>query len=124
MLIPQWFIRKRGRALSLISIGGVQGSALVPPLNNHLISTRGLSFAWVFWAVLMATVMLPAGFFLIRNRPEAVGLRPDGVLPEPKGAEGTPVASTGGEERSWTLAEQRVPGRSGSCCWPVRCRPW
>jgi len=81
VLIPQWFEKKRGRALSLISIGGVLGSAVVPPLNNYMIKSFGLSTAWLIWAGLMVSIMLPAGAFLIRNRPEDIGEYIDGIKP-------------------------------------------
>ena len=80
VLIPQWFIKKRGRALSLISIGGILGSALVPPLNNYLIVNFGLSKAWIFWAIAMVLIMLPVAFFFIKNKPEDIGMLPDGVI--------------------------------------------
>ncbi|OJF94178.1 MFS transporter [Alkalibacterium sp. 20] len=108
VLIPQWFEKKRGRALSLISIGGVIGSALVPPLNNFLIQTYGLSIAWLFWAGLMLLVMLPAAALLIRNRPEDMGLQLDGVKP----FESDETQRSSNEElvkkekvKAWTLQE-------------------
>ena len=111
VLIPQWFIRKRGRALSLISIGGVIGSAVVPPLNNYLISNFGLTRAWIFWAAAMVTVMLPIAFFLIRNRPEDIGMLPDGLRSEADkpGIESSPGDLERSEEleRSWTLKEAK-----------------
>ncbi|MFO8068824.1 MAG: MFS transporter [Alkalibacterium sp.] len=110
VLIPQWFEKKRGRALSLISIGGVLGSALVPPLNNFLIQTYGLSATWLFWAALMLTIMLPAAALLIRNRPEDMGLQLDGVKP----VESAETQDFSNEElakkeklKSWTLQEAK-----------------
>jgi len=32
-LVPQWFVTKRGRAFSLMSLGGIVGAAAIPPLN-------------------------------------------------------------------------------------------
>jgi sugar phosphate permease len=76
-LPPQWFIRKKGRALSIVSIGGALSSALLPPINTWLIHTFGWRFGWRFWAVLLWVIMVPASHFLIRNKPEDVGLGPD-----------------------------------------------
>src|SRR6056297_1946766 len=42
-LIPHWFKQKRGLALSLLGMGGVISSSLLPPLNNWLIYTYGLT---------------------------------------------------------------------------------
>ncbi|WP_207647918.1 hypothetical protein [Alkaliphilus peptidifermentans] len=43
-LVPQWFINYRGKALSLMALGGVAGSALLPPINNWLINNMGVGF--------------------------------------------------------------------------------
>ncbi|SNS06864.1 Sugar phosphate permease [Anaerovirgula multivorans] len=81
-LIPQWFIRKRGVALSLMSLGGVLGSAAIPLLNNWLILHFGASFTWRIWALLLIGFMVPISWIFIRNQPEEVGLLPDGeVIP-------------------------------------------
>ena len=79
-LTPQWFVRKRGIALSLTMLGGVAGSALIPIISNRLILDYGPAFAWRFWAVLLAVIMVPVGGMLIRNRPEDIGMGPDGVM--------------------------------------------
>lgn len=78
-LIPHWFKQKRGLALSIMGVGGVIGSSLLPPLNNWLINTSGLNFTWRFWGVLLIFFMAPVGWFFIRNRPENIGLKPDGI---------------------------------------------
>jgi MFS family permease len=40
-LVPQWFVQKRGRALSVMAIGGFVGAAALPPLNTWLIHMVG-----------------------------------------------------------------------------------
>jgi MFS family permease len=79
-LTPQWFLRKRGIALSLTALGGVAGSALIPLISNRLILAHGPAFAWRFWALLLASIMMPLGWLLIRNRPEDIGMGPDGIM--------------------------------------------
>jgi MFS family permease len=76
-LVPQWFIRKKGRALSLVSIGGAVGSALLPPLNTWIIEHWGWKAGWRTWTALLWLVMAPAAYLLTRDRPEDVGLAPD-----------------------------------------------
>ncbi|UCH37840.1 MAG: MFS transporter [Candidatus Bathyarchaeota archaeon] len=76
-LPPQWFIRKKGRALSIVSIGGALSSALLPPVNTWLINTFGWRLGWRFWAILLWAFMVPVSHYLIRNKPEDVGLTPD-----------------------------------------------
>jgi MFS family permease len=81
-LVPHWFKQKRGLALSLLGIGGVISSSLLPPLNNWLINNYGLNFTWRFWAFLLIVFMAPVGWYFIRSKPENIGLKPDGVSDE------------------------------------------
>ena len=100
-LVPQWFIRKKGRALSLVSLGGATGSALLPPLNTWIIENYGWRIGWRTWTVLLWILMAPAAYFLTRNRPEDVGLTPDNDrrIPSVK-TENFPTSSN-----SWTVSE-------------------
>jgi len=100
-LVPQWFIRKKGRALSIVSLGGALGSALLPPLNTWLIESYGWKIGWITWAVLLWLVMAPAARFLIRDKPEDVGLTPDG---EARARIVTELDASPSEE-SWTVRE-------------------
>ncbi|MBS4538995.1 MFS transporter [Clostridium sp. D2Q-11] len=76
-LVPQWFEEKRGLALSLMSIGGVIGSALFPLLNNTLILNTSVEFTWRVLSLSLVLIMAPMGYSLVRNRPEDLGLLPD-----------------------------------------------
>jgi MFS family permease len=79
-LIPQWFIEKRGKALSMMAIGGFASSAALPPINAWLVSEWGWSFWWKVWGLLLLVVFVPLAYFLIRNKPEDLGLLPDGEV--------------------------------------------
>lgn len=81
-LVPHWFKSKRGFAMSILGIGGVVGAAIIPPLNNYLINLVGLSNAWRFWTLALFIIMAPAGWYLVRNRPENIGLKIDGINEE------------------------------------------
>jgi len=80
-LVPQWFLKKRGKAFSLMTIGGTFSSALLPPLNTWLIMNFGWRLSWVFWGLILWLITAPLAAFFIRNRPEDVGLKPDNVDP-------------------------------------------
>ena len=77
-LVPQWFVRNRGKALSLMSLGNVAASTLFPPLNNIFITHMGIRFTWRIWAALLIIFMAPIGWIFVRNRPEDMGCLPDG----------------------------------------------
>ena len=66
-LVPQWFIHKRGRALSFMAIGGFVSSATLPPINNWLIEAFGWSQAWIVWGSLLCFMFVPLSFYFIRN---------------------------------------------------------
>lgn len=102
-LVPQWFFQRRGLAMSLMSLGVVLSSALVPPLNHWLTLKLGVAATWQFWGLLLIFVMAPLGWLLIRNRPEDMGLQQDGLRTDVKEDQQTDQCS--GLELSWTLRE-------------------
>jgi MFS family permease len=77
-LVPQWFILKRGKALSFMAIGGFASSAAIPPINAWLVTDFGWEFTWRLWAVLLILIFTPLALFFVRNKPEDIGLLPDG----------------------------------------------
>ena len=79
-VIAQWFERRRGFALSLVWLGFSASVALHPPLSQWLIETVGWREAWLWLGVSSWVLLLPVLWF-VRNRPEDVGLQPDGVPP-------------------------------------------
>lgn len=77
-LVPQWFIKKRGRALSLAALGAMVGSAVFPLLNVWLIELVGWRMAWAVLGLSVLIIFTPLAIWLLRNKPEDIGLRPDG----------------------------------------------
>ena len=77
-IIAQWFERQRGFALGLIWLGFSASVALHPPFAQWLIETVGWREAWFWLGISSWALLLPALWF-VRNRPEDVGLRPDGI---------------------------------------------
>ena len=76
-VVAQWFERRRGFALSLVWLGFSASVALHPPFAQWLIETVGWREAWL-WLGLSSWALLFPVLWLVRNRPEDVGLRPDG----------------------------------------------
>ncbi|MCG8355908.1 MAG: MFS transporter, partial [Kiloniellales bacterium] len=85
-LVSQWFNRRRGFALSLMALGFAVSMAIHPPLSQFLVETVGWRTAWFVLGATTWLLMLPPVLLLVHNRPEDLGLRPDGA-PEPKGEE-------------------------------------
>jgi MFS family permease len=77
-LVPQWFIQKRGRAMSFLALGGVASAAFFPIANTWLIQQTSWQTTWQVWGVLLIVLFAPLAFFVVRNRPEDMGMQPDG----------------------------------------------
>ena len=75
--VVNWFIRHRSLALAMIQIGVSVGGLIAPAIAWSL-TTQG----WRFTALVSAAVVLLVGLpltILIRDRPEDLGLVPDGT---------------------------------------------
>ena len=101
-LVALWFVRFRGRAMALSSLGAVASRAVFPPLIHLFISRWQWQGAWVALAVIIWSVT-PLALLAHRN-PEAIGLRPDGARAEPAGAEATSSVRSG-QEANFSLGE-------------------
>ena len=81
-LVSQWFSRKRGFALGLMALGFGFSLAVYPPLAQWLMEQFGWRQAWVYLALFTWLLLIPIGWLLIQNKPEAIGLLPDGDQPD------------------------------------------
>jgi sugar phosphate permease len=82
VVVPKWFIAKRGRAVALGGLGQRIGNAVTPLYVQALVSQGSWRLATAVAGLLMWTVsMIPVAIFM-RRKPEDMGLLPDGVDPE------------------------------------------
>lgn len=82
IVIPKWFISKRGRATAMSGLGGRLGQVLTPLTVAFIIATLSWRSAWVGLGLIVWCIAIPPVFFLLRNRPEDMGLHPDGLSDE------------------------------------------
>jgi MFS family permease len=82
-LVTRWFSRRRGVALALATTGLSAGGALITPLSARLIANRGIAGAVPWLAAAYVLGILPLTALLLRPRPEAMGLHPDGAAQPP-----------------------------------------
>lgn len=101
-LVSHWFDRKRGFALSLMGLGFSVSMAIHPPLAQWLIDHVGWRQAWIWLGLSTWILLIPAVWLLVHDRPEDVGLRPDG---ESRGENETPGAPPRGAVSGLTLRE-------------------
>jgi MFS family permease len=100
-VVAKWFVKARGRALGIAAVGTSLGGVVLPPLIASWMADFGWRSAFQATAVVVPLVVAPVAWLLVRDRPETLGLRPDGDADPP----GTPAAATGaaaGTPTSWT----------------------
>ena len=108
--IARWFVRMRGRALALASMGHGLAKVVMPLFAASLILHMGWRGAWtVFGLLTLALVVGPALLFM-RRRPEDMGLLPDGRSQDESGALATEASSAKARPRiitdvSWSRSE-------------------
>lgn len=103
-LVSQWFLRRRGLALSLLGVGGSLGFAVFPPLVQASIAAWGWQWTFVGLGGLVWVVLLPLVWGLVVNKPEDLGLAPDAARPKSSKSSGTgPTLPV--REVNWTRRE-------------------
>lgn len=102
-LVPQWFVGKRGRALSFMAFGSFLSAAALPPFNAWLIDQVGWQVSWLVWATLLMLIYVPLAFIFIRNKPEDVGLFPDNLSEKEVFQSSSDKSSI--FEEAWTVKE-------------------
>ncbi len=82
-LLARWFVRRRGTAMSLLTVGGsVSGLVMIPFLAYFLLSTSWQT-VWLVLGGLILGLGLPVLIVIVRSKPEDMGLLPDGDIEEP-----------------------------------------
>jgi predicted MFS family arabinose efflux permease len=101
--IAKWFVRGRGRAMAIATLGNPIGGVIFVPLTQVLIDGVGWREAWLILALGGAAIMIPLGLVFLRRQPEDMGLLPDGASAAqpvaPRAQSALPVPDP---EVSWT----------------------
>jgi MFS family permease len=77
LFLPNWFVRRRGLAMSLAFSGVGVGSVIVLPWLQTLIAHTGWRSACLALGIVVLVLLLPLNL-LVRRGPEDLGLAPDG----------------------------------------------
>lgn len=77
LFLPNWFVRRRGLAMSLAFSGVGVGSVIVLPWMQTLIGSTGWRSACMALGIVVLVLLLPLNL-LVRRKPEDIGLEPDG----------------------------------------------
>ncbi len=81
VVVANWFVRQRGRAMGIATAGTMLGSTALPLLAQWLIDRGGWQFAWIGLGLLIAVIAIIPSALFVRRRPEDIGLLPDGEVP-------------------------------------------
>jgi MFS family permease len=84
LLAAQWFVRYRGRAMAIVGLGFAASNAVLPPLSRYLIDSIGWRGAYMVLGGIVWVLIIPSAILIVRNRPEDMGLHPDGADEAPE----------------------------------------
>ena len=79
-LVAQWFVKRRGLATTFTSLGGALGSAFFPPFLLWLVGHWGWRTGYMILGGIVWMLIMPLSVLLVVDRPEALGLNPDGAV--------------------------------------------
>lgn len=105
-VVSRWFIRKRGRAIGVLYLSGAIGGIVFIQIASIALSNWGVGAAWIALGVTVIGVSVLPSALLIVDRPEDVGLEPDGSssdAPESITVDVQPIQDV--IEVDWTLRE-------------------
>ena len=80
-VVGRWFVRQRGRATGLLFLSHSGGMAAFPLAATWVSAAYGWQTAWVVLGVMVYVIALAPAALLVAQRPEDVGLLPDGDRP-------------------------------------------
>lgn len=82
MLINNWFNEKRGLATSIAVSGISAGGAILSPMISALIKNFGWRSSYRIYSIIILVIAVLAGYFFIYLKPENLGLKPYGYIPD------------------------------------------
>ena len=108
-VISRWFVRRRGMAIGLAMAGMGLGILFVVPLTQTFILRFGWRGAYVALAVVILVGIIPPTLLFQRERPEDMGLLPDGEQRPPPPLHVSAAHTTSGlssaAPKEWTLRD-------------------
>jgi len=85
IVIARWFVRHRGRALAIASMGVGFAKVCMPVVGAWLILMFGWRHTWTVFGIGAIVLGVSPALFVVRRSPEDMGLSPDGdAMPTPR----------------------------------------
>ncbi len=109
VLVSNWFVRRRGVALGILLTGTSIGGFVIPLISTPLITAYGWRTAMLGLSFLIWLVLVPAIILLVKDKPQDLGMLPDGDaipadLPTPTAVSGKSLREALRTPIFWTLA--------------------
>lgn len=91
--VGKWFVRKRGVAIGIASIGIGLGTMILAPIDGYIVKEYGWRMGFIFLGVIVLVIGISmAQLFMGKTCPEDYGMLPDGETTSCSGpAEGYPL---------------------------------
>ena len=102
LFLPNWFVRRRGLAMSIAYSGVGVGSILLLPAVQAFIDRAGWRSTCIAMGITVLLLLAPLNL-LLRKRPEDLGLTPDGDRSAP--ADSTGVHAENVVDKAWAAVE-------------------
>ncbi len=111
-VVSNWFRKRRGTAIGVMSSGIGAGGVVMPPVVSHLLESVGWRDAYLTLAVIVWVAIIPLALLVVRTKPSELGLYPDGAREPPDEAagargssrEGMPFRTAAGTIAFWLIA--------------------
>ena len=106
--VAQWFVRLRGRSSSVLGVTHSMGMGLFPLFAQLFMNANDGDWrmAWFWMGISVWIIALPLTLIVMVNKPEDVGLTPDGDAPADDNESNPSSSPTAAEkEIQWTLKE-------------------
>lgn len=79
-VLTSWFDRRRGLAIGIAGSGTGLGFGYVPLITQELVSHYGWRGGYIGLGLIMLLFTLPMVVFLLHEKPQSLGLHPDGAV--------------------------------------------
>jgi MFS family permease len=81
-LLSRWFVRKRGKAMGILTVGGSVSGIIMIPFLAYLLLNSSWQTVWLVLGGLILLLGLPVLILIVRSSPEDMGMLPDGDVEE------------------------------------------
>jgi len=100
--VAKWFVRRRGLAMGISTLGVGVGAVTFIPVTQFFINVFGWRKAWIMLAIIIMSLIIPLASVVLRRQPEDMGLLPDGTS---KTDEVAHAQSNVKDEAIWTVSD-------------------